>query len=164
MDPERSRLRLAGRLVVPILVLGYLLAFAVSTRDLRFEARVFPLSVGAVALLVLVSILIDELRCWRGQGTRTELAGTVRTQPQHDPRRLWRTARPGFLAAILTALLTAAAGQVGFFVALPVFLLALLTVLGARPWWVAVVAAALYSGVVFIVFDVLMGMRLPTGG
>jgi len=151
---------MAARLFVPMLALAFLAAFVVSTRDLGFEARIFPLSIGAVTLLVVLSLVFQEVREWR-VAAHMAPKDIPADLPSPD---LWQSVRPGFLSVVLTGGFIYATGHVGFFVALPIFLLAILLVLGVRPWWAALIAAALYAAGLFALFDSLMGLRLPTGG
>lgn len=150
--------RVLGRLIFPALVVAYLGAFGISTRDLTFEAKAFPLIVGAIALLVTLSIVVSEVRAWwvDRTGARDGPGGW-------SARELWRAGGGGALAFLLTGALILASAHLGFFAALPVFLLTLLLVLGVRPWWAAVLTAAAYLAATYLFFGVLMGLRLPTG-
>lgn len=154
-----SKRSLAGRLLFPALVVAYLAAFGFSTHDLSFEGRAFPLIIGTVALVLILSIAATEVRTWWAARART--ATSRRGRPLRD---LWSAGRAALLAIVLTALLIPVSTWVGFFVALPLFLLALLAGLGVRPWWVVVLTALAYWGATYLFFSVLMGLPLPTSG
>jgi hypothetical protein len=152
---QHRALDLAARLGFPLVVAAYLTAFAISTRDIGFEARAFPLAVGTLCLIILLSIVVGELRSW------SKVAAPV--TPDTPPGLLLRRAGPGTAAAVLTAAFIGAAGAVGFFPALPLFLAAVLGVLGVRPWWVVAATTAAYFLATWVFFGLGMGLRLPTG-
>ncbi len=155
--PGRGRaLDLAARLGFPLLVAAYLTAFGISTRDIGLEARAFPLAIGGLCVLLLLSIVVGEVRSW----AREE----VPTASDTRLGSLLRRAGPGTAAALLTAVFIWAAGAVGFFPALPIFLAAVLAALGVRPWWVMLLTTAAYFLATWAFFGLVMGLRLPTGG
>ena len=154
---DRGRaLGLAARLGFPLLVAAYLSAFAISTRGISFEARAFPLAIGALCLLLLLSIVAGEVRSWS--------TAVPPTSPDTRIGPLLRRAGPGTAAALLTAVFIWAAGAVGFFPALPIFLAAVLAALGVRPWWAVLLTTAAYFLATWTFFGLVMGLRLPTGG
>jgi hypothetical protein len=149
-------LDLAARLGFPLLVAAYLTAFAISTREIGFEARAFPLAVGTLCLILLLSIVVGEVRSW------SQLQPPA--VPDLPTGSLLRRAGPGMAAALLTAAFIGAAGAVGFFPALPFFLAAVLALLGVRPWWAVALTTAAYFLATWVFFGLGMGLRLPTGG
>lgn len=150
-------LELAGRLLVPVLVLAYAVAFLVSIADLGPKAATYPRIVIALLGPLTLWVLLAEL--WRWRRSRASSGGTTRSRLAELSRQ-WR--RP-LVAMVTLAAFAFAVPRVGFFVSAGVYLLVTMLLLGVRNVWVLVALTA--GGLLFsyLFFFRLLGLLLPTG-
>jgi len=149
---RRSPAMLAVALVLPVCLLVYALAFFASIHDLRLDSRAYPQGLIAVLVVLLVSQIASDARAWwRGEeGGRTA-------------RELWaRWHRTAYTFA-LTGALAFAIERVGFYEAMVPYLVVLLPAIGVRrPLFVALFTVGSVL-VVYGLFTVVLGVRLPRG-
>lgn len=156
-DGRAPVLDLVGRLVVPVLVLAYAVAFLVSISDLGPKAATYPRIVIVLMAPLTVWVSLAELWKWRrseassGETTRGRLVKLSRD---------WR--RP-VLAMVTLAALVLAVPRVGFFVSAGVYLLVTMLLLGVRN--VLLLVALTAGGLLFsyLFFFKLLGLLLPSG-
>jgi hypothetical protein len=108
-------------------------------------AGFFPF-LGAAALAVLSTVLLFQ--AWLGRSKGTQAFGT-----------LWRP------IAMIAGLIVYVAilGSLGYIIAMMILCMILLSVLGTKKWWVDVVVALIISAGSYILFDSLLGVKLPHG-
>lgn len=150
-------LELVGRLLVPVLVLAYAVAFLVSISDLGPKAATYPRIVIALMGPLTLWVLLAELWRWRRGGASS--GGAVRSRLAALSRE-WR--RP--VAAMVTlAALVLAVPRVGFFVSAGVYLVVTMLLLGVRN--VLLLVSLTAGGLLFsyLFFFRLLGLLLPTG-
>ncbi|QJW37963.1 tripartite tricarboxylate transporter TctB family protein [Cellulosimicrobium protaetiae] len=115
--------------------------------------RAFPYLVGGMLLVAGLGLLVAV---WRGRLGRPEEGEDVDPDAPTD----WRTV--GLLAALLLAHVYTI-NLLGWPVAATVLFAGGAIVLGARPWWRAIVLGALLALLVQVVFGGLLGLSLPPG-
>ena len=108
-------------------------------------AGFFPF-LGAVVLAVLSAILLFQ--AWLGRSKGTEAFGT-----------LWRP------IALIAGLIiyVAILDSIGYIIAMTVLCTMILCVLETKKWWADAVVALIIALGSFILFDSLLGVRLPRG-
>jgi hypothetical protein len=139
-------------LVLLVLAGGYLLT-AYLTLDAA--SRRVPALAAATTLLLLVFELLRSL-----QRRRQRLGAYDPVPPEAPPR-----AKPAGELAVLLSVAAFIAGiyLFGFLIALPLYLLGAIAVLGGRSWRAAVLAALLTSAGVWAAFRIVLSLRLFPG-
>jgi ABC-type uncharacterized transport system permease subunit len=105
-----------------------------------------------------LSIIIGHLRRWSRQSHHL-----VRSEGTEDePEYLSLAARAWALVAAATAL-AALWNPLGFLIAMPLFLLGALWIMGKRRPLPMILIAVLFTGVVYLIFAQVLGVRIPVG-
>jgi hypothetical protein len=137
---------------VLLIFFGGIIAFAI---PLPFDARLFPLVIGTIGLLLCLAILVDELR----RRAATTPADVV---PHDDPAAgaTW----PRFATALLAA---PAFGLLfwlfGFFVASLVAMFAMPPLMGYSNYRIMLIVGFATVAVLSVFFPYLVGINLPHG-
>jgi putative tricarboxylic transport membrane protein len=108
-------------------------------------AGFFPF-LGAVVLAVLSAILLFQV--WVGRSKGTEAFGT-----------LWRPI--AMIAGLIVYVIIL--DSLGYIIATIILCLILLSVMDRRTWWADAVVALVISAGSYILFDSLLGVKLPHG-
>lgn len=129
---------------VAVAVGGFCAAVVVTGLGMRGDAGIFPVIAGALGLLACAGIALGSLR---GHA------------PDESPPALpwgrfliWCLCVLGLLVLMVT---------IGTFVALPLFLLASLRLMGHLRWTAALVIAVAFSALIYVVFVYLLSVPLP---
>lgn len=151
----RSRLAAADAIVSALfLMLGVYIAFASVTRYQAFSQGqvgpgVLPLLIGATMILTSGLVLI---RLWRAQAAATD--ADMPTAPE--------LARVAKLLALMVACVTAMP-MVGAIVTLGLFVLVETALIEKRGWLLSVMTAVAIPLLLYVFFEVLLGVPLPAG-
>lgn len=135
--------------IVIFIVSALYVRYALTFQPPRFRSETlgpatFPLMIGALMLVCSTLLFVQSLRA------------------PFQPAASWRIYVPalGLWAALLAYVLIF--DGLGFLPATAAFLLAALAILGVRPWWKAVLYAALFTAGLYAAFAAL-DVRLPAG-
>lgn len=117
-----------------------------------------PKILAIVFILGSLWIVINRLRTWRRtSGWRVEAEGEVDT-PGYPA-----SFKPVLLLVILTALYIGSLSVIGFVIATPLWLALGLLVLAVRSWKQIVGVSLGLTGILFLVFEILLKVHLPMG-
>lgn len=143
---------LAVALVLPVALLVYGVTFFLSIYDLRLDSRGYPQVLIVVLTVLLLSQVAADVRAWwRG------------AEGERGPRELWARWHRTAYTVGLTGAFTFAIERVGFYEAMVPYVLVLLPVIGVRRPLHVVLFTAGSVVVVYGLFTVLLGVRLPKG-
>jgi hypothetical protein len=150
--PRRSPAMFAVALVLPVGLLVYAVAFFASIHGLRLDSRAYPQTLIVVLTLLLLSQIAGDARAWwRGE------------EGERGPRELWARWHRTAYTVGLTGAFAFAIERVGFYEAMIPYVVVLLPAIGVRrPLYVALFTAGSVV-VVYGLFTVLLGVRLPKG-
>lgn len=134
------------------------IAFTIPTGMVRDAVgpRGFPIVMGTILALGGAFLCIQRLRRWR--------QGDGRNDP--DLRAIQAAIEEKSYALPVIAItvgFTALLNPLGYLIATPLALAALMVVLGFRKVWVIASTAALFTGITFVTFSTLLRVRLPIG-
>jgi hypothetical protein len=139
-------------LILPVVLLAYAVAFFASIDDLRLDSRAYPQGLIVVLVLLLLWQIVADVRAWlRGEEGERVLG------------ELWaRWHRTAYVVG-LTSTFAFAIGRIGFYEAMIPYVAILLPLIGVRnPLLVAVFTAGC-ALVVYALFTLVLGVRLPQG-
>lgn len=151
--------------VFPAFALFYLtqaLTITLPNRVLLVSPRGFP-TVVAVAMVVVTILLavLEIIRLLRRrEATRTGLAFTEAEDDDRERISSWREVWVTLAALVAYILLF---DTLGFAISTFLFLAGVSTFLNHQHWLRNVIVSALFSGAVFYLFSVLLGVQLPLG-
>ncbi|MEO9101678.1 MAG: tripartite tricarboxylate transporter TctB family protein [Burkholderiaceae bacterium] len=155
-----QRKRLPGELIFALLlsVFGAFMlwqAYAISGFESIASAGAFPMAAAAVLLLSALIVALQTVRLPRAEATAGE------SLPRQFLRRL--TPRVLITFTIAIALYMLALEPVGFVLSSYAFLVGSMALLGAQRWGVNLLVSAVALGVVYLVFQTVFSVVLPTG-
>lgn len=150
----------AQRLIEIFVTLGlltYVGYFLFSIQGLRSQARMFPNAVLIVCGALLVLSLATAV--WQAFRPTSEVSDAP---PESTPEReqLTSVSRSLLIPVVLIAG-AFAIDALGFYIALPLLAAALFWLAGCRPWWLPLALALPVTGIVWLIFDQLVGVTLP---
>lgn len=135
-------------------MLAFVAYFLFSIQDLRFQARVFPTAVlSACAVLLLITLISAAVKLVRADTTDRSTA----EEQDVELGPLYKS----FLVPVVLVGAAFAINHLGFYVAVPIVAALLFWVAGCRPWWLAVLLSLPTTGLVWLIFDQLVGVTLP---
>lgn len=135
-------------------MLAFVAYFLFSIQGLRFQARVFPTAVLSVcALLLLITFISAAAKLARNEAS----APSATEAGDGDLAPLYKS----FLVPVVLIGASFAINLLGFYVAIPIVAALLFWVAGCRPWWLSVVLSLPTTGLVWLIFDLLVGVALP---
>lgn len=157
---QSPRRRLPGELVFTLLLVLFSLfmlwqAYTISGFESITSAGSFPMVATAVMVICGLIIAVGTVRAPRAE----------RTPGETLPRQFARLLTPDVLVAftIAIALYMLALEPIGFLVSSYVFLVASMWLLGSRRWLMNLVVAAVALGVIYVIFQSVFSVVLPTG-
>jgi hypothetical protein len=153
-DSSSTRDQIGADLIVPLLALGLTGYYLGSTANLTWEARSTGLIVGLV-LALLCLLQIGRIAWLRLSGHAGLGTGALFANDDNNRKRA--------ALMLLLALFVAAMPWVGVTVGLFVVLIAGMAVLGVRRPAQILGIAGSTAAIVFLLFIVLLGSRLPRG-
>ncbi|MBT55634.1 MAG: hypothetical protein CMF72_19820 [Mameliella sp.] len=142
---------LMNRLILPILVLGFVAAFQLSVLRLSAESKLMPQTVLVLLTIACLYSILRDLLLWRA-GRTTEL-GPGGFSMERETRRI-------ALIALITAVYVFVIDIVGFYPATGGFLAGAYLLIGPVSW-LAVPYVAVTVGIIFVVFELGLGVLLP---
>lgn len=160
MPPKRLLLvKFAGELIVPLLMVGFVLAYWWQAASLSASAVFFPMML-TIALIAMLFIQIG-----------LSLRAIVLTGPNEAPvsaherphRRWWMTALQRLVMIALAAGLFMYWRTLGGTVVIYTFILGTLIMLGERRWTVLLPMPAALAVVLTYLFKVVLRVRFPDG-
>lgn len=146
----------AQRLIEIFVTLGlltYVGYFLFSIQGLRSQARMFPNVVLIVCGALLVLTLATAV--WQAFRRTSEVSDAPPASEQ-----LTSVSRSLLIPVVLIAG-AFAIDALGFYLALPLVAAALFWLAGCRPWWLPLALALPVTGIVWLIFDQLVGVTLP---
>ena len=153
--------RLAQRLVLPVIVLvwgGFFLS-----EVLKKSARAALLIHPVYILLCLLGVVIafNDLRQWRRENLAAKI-DVVKTEvdEQSKPES---DVGPVLICSVATALYLVAFETLGFILSTVLFLFGAFVALGTKNKILALAIAGVLTGALWLSFDLLLGVPLPTG-
>ena len=157
--------RLCLIVVLPAFAVFYLwqaLTIPLPARTLVVSPRGFPTLIGTLMVLVTVAIAVLEIRKLRRAARAQQAWWKVPDEADEDTDRItsWRDAWVSLGALVVYVVVMP---EAGFLVSTPLFLGGLATYFAPRSWLRNVIVAVLFSVMVHLVFNELLGVRLPTG-
>jgi hypothetical protein len=136
-------------LAIPITAIVYSIAFFMSVTEMSIRSRLLP-QIVIVSLWVLLAVQI---------ATEMRSRKLVRRAP--SIAHVWRKWHRTFGVIALTALFTVAINTVGYYVSLPVFVVAALLLLGVRSVRAIALAVIGFQATSYFLFNMIMGIRVP---
>jgi hypothetical protein len=154
----------------PLVILITLILMLIQTPNWAFGARIVPLTVGTVTLVVLIVTLANQLmrkKPAKVQGIADQLVEGVEEQLHMDiavdhgelsqQQVLKRAAifvgwALGFMALV---------GVLGFVLAVPIFVIAFMRVENKEPWWLSLTMGIGLGLAVYLVFDRVLRVVWP---
>jgi len=135
-------------------MLAFVGYFLLSIQGLRFQARIFPTVVLSVcAVLLLITLVTATVKLAR-RAPETAPAGAEQTEELAPVYR-------SFLVPVVLIGASFAIKHLGFYIAVPIVAGLLFWIAGCRPWWLAAVLALPTTALVWLIFDLLVGVSLP---
>jgi len=113
---------------------------------------------GAVLALGGIAVIVGHLRRWSGQKDHIvpSEGGDDEAGFPASAKRAW-----GLILAVLG--LAALWNPLGFLIAMPLFLVSALWIMGERKVWSMIMIALLFTGIVYLIFAQVLGVRIPVG-
>lgn len=127
--------------------------FLFSIQGLKFQARIFPTVVLSVCtVLLLITLISAAIKLVRNHGVSAET-----NQSEEDLAPLYKS------LSVPVVLIGAsfAINLLGFYVAIPIVAALLFFLAGCRPWWLSAVLSVPTTVLVWLIFDLLVGVSLP---
>lgn len=156
-----ERVRLAGRLVVPVVTVVYAAAFLASASRLRSMASLaWPLAIIALLVVTVAVVAFREVRPTRARSRAH--GASVSDAPQVTGDEAGGAWRKVVCVVALFVLYVWLIPRLGFYVASSFFTVAAFAVLGIS-WLGVAIRTAIFVGGSYIVFSWLLRFRMPTG-
>ena len=152
-------------LVITVLLLVVFLGGLVLAAQWPPLAAYFPLGVSAIGAIASATFLVRVLFFPRTpQAPKTNIPDEARpiVDQEHDFLRSL-TSRDWFVGVAWLGGFYLALAIVGIYLALVAFTVAYLKIQANRSWLFAIVYSALLTGVIFLVFSILLRLPLPGG-
>lgn len=149
--PRRSYGRLLITLALPVALIVYSVAFFRSIADLGLNSRAYPQAIMAVLAVLLVGQIWTDVRQW------------LRSGPDQGLHVTWQRWRQTAYVVGWTMVFVWAMSRVGFYEALTVYVALLLPMIGVRRLRTVLLFTAGTLGGIYLLFDVLLAVRLPPG-
>lgn len=113
---------------------------------------------GAVLALGGVAVIVGHLRRWSGQKDHI-----VPSEGGDDEAGFPASAKRAWALILAVVGLAALWNPLGFLIAMPLFLVAALWIMGERKVWSVIMIALLFTGIVYLIFAQVLGVRIPVG-
>jgi len=113
---------------------------------------------GAVLALGGVAVIVGHLRRWSGQKDHI-----VPSEGGDDEAGFPASAKRAWALILAVLGLAALWNPLGFLIAMPLFLVTALWIMGERKVWSVIMIALLFTGIVYLIFAHVLGVRIPVG-
>ncbi len=113
---------------------------------------------GAVLILGGLAVILGHLRRWSHQSHHM-----VRSEGTDDEPEYPTLAARAWALIAATAALAALWNPLGFLIAMPLFLVGALWIMGKRRPLSMILISLLFTGVVYLIFAQVLGVRIPVG-
>lgn len=138
-------------LSLPMVLLVYSVAFFLGIMDLRPNSRLYPQIMIVAVTLLLVSQIVSTLRAWR------------HSEDDRPMALVWKKWHRTAYITGWTILFVVAIGMIGFYEAMVPYVVGTLLIIGIRKPVPVLIYAAASTLVMYGLFSVVLGVRLPSG-
>lgn len=152
----RTRRENSIEIAVTIGLLAFVGYYLLSIQGLRSQARMFP----TVILTVCTGLLVLALIIAVVKHIKERRAVTPAASEEPEQEQLGWVGKSLLIPVVLIAG-SFAIKHLGLYTAMPFLVAALFWLAGSRPWWLPLALALPVTGIVWLVFDQLIGITLP---
>ena len=135
-------------------MLAFVLMILILAKDYRPQARYFPWMIGAVTAILLIWEIVVKSR------KETEQEEKIDKEHKHTGDVVYKR---WLTMAISLIIYVAVMRKIGFNVSTFIFLLMIYWSFDVKPYYKNIFLSLVITGAFFIVFDMLLGIRLPSG-
>lgn len=147
-------------LIVNVLLLVLAGTIVIASLQYNFRQRIVPLVIGIPTLVMLVAILLSDFSPRLNRIIAMASMGSLQEAPSEDVTASW--ARIFVIAGWLVAL-SVSLFVFGFYVIVPIFLVAFFVAEAKTPLAIAVLSSLVISVVIYVLFPYTLGIEIWPG-
>ncbi|MEW6672288.1 MAG: tripartite tricarboxylate transporter TctB family protein [Thermodesulfobacteriota bacterium] len=155
--------------IIGVILLGVAFFYYYSTRDLpppsvteKLGASFFPILLTITLAVLSILLLISSLRARNSSDGKAAIAGGDRLE--EDAFAAGEISYPFLFGTMgLSVLYVALLNAIGYIVSTPLFILAMVRLLGLKQWSKGIAISIVLTAVLYLLFGKALGVPLPAG-